>query len=83
MVPLAQEVLDKLASGDRAGGSQGFLNIVQFTEVGKGNMNWPELLRAAEGAGVGFFFIEQDDTYGRDPFDCIADSRAYLRSIGY
>ena len=46
-------------------------------------MNWPELLPAAIDAGAEYFFIEQDDTYGRDPFDCIADSRAYLKSIGY
>ena len=46
-------------------------------------MNWPELLPAANAAGAEYFFIEQDDTYGRDPFDCIADSRAYLASLGY
>ena len=60
-----------------------FVNIVEFAEVGQGNMNWPELLPASIEAGAEFFFIEQDMTYGRDPFDCIADSRAYLKSIGY
>ncbi|MDO5534445.1 MAG: TIM barrel protein [Propionibacteriaceae bacterium] len=83
VVPVPQEAVDKMMSGDRAGGFQGFLNIAQFAEVGQGNMNWPELLPAAKAAGAEFFFIEQDDTYGRDPFDCIADSRAYLKSIGY
>ncbi|MCL3791002.1 sugar phosphate isomerase/epimerase, partial [Actinomyces sp. AC-18-1] len=34
-------------------------------------------------AGAEFYLIEQDLTYGRDPFDCIRDSREYLRSIGY
>ena len=60
-----------------------FTNLVQFAEVGQGNMNWPELLPAGEAAGAEYFFIEQDDTYGRDPVACIAESRAYLRSIGY
>ena len=83
VVPVPQEAVDKMMSGDVAGGFQGFLNIAQFAEVGQGNMNWPELMPAAEAAGAEFFFIEQDDTYGRDPFDCIADSRAYLKSIGY
>lgn len=83
VVPVPQEVVDKMTSGDFAGGFQGFLNIAQFAEVGQGNMNWPELLPAAIDAGAEYFFIEQDDTYGRDPFDCIADSREYLRSIGY
>lgn len=83
VVPVAQEVVDLFAEGKFAEGFQGFLNIAQFAEVGSGNMNWPKLLPAAEAAGAEFFFIEQDETYGRDPFDCIADSRAYLKSIGY
>ncbi len=83
VVPVSQETVDKMASGDFAGGFQGFLNIAQFAEVGQGNMNWPALLPASLDAGAEFFFIEQDETYGRDPFDCIADSRAYLASIGY
>jgi sugar phosphate isomerase/epimerase len=60
-----------------------FTNLVQFAEVGQGNMNWPRLLPAAEAAGAEYFFIEQDDTYGRDPVTCIAESRTYLKSIGY
>ena len=83
VVPVAQEVVDLLSAGKFAEGFQGFLNIAQFAEVGQGNMNWPKLLPAAEAAGAEFFFIEQDETYGRDPFDCIADSRAYLATIGY
>ena len=83
VVPVSQSTIDKMASGDFAGGFSEFLNLAQFAEVGHGNMNWPALLPAAIDAGAEFFFIEQDDTYGRDPFDCIADSRAYLASIGY
>lgn len=83
VVPVAQEVVDAFEAGNFAEGFQGFLNIAQFAEVGSGNMNWPKLLPASEAAGAEFFFIEQDETYGRDPFDCIADSRAYLKSIGY
>lgn len=60
-----------------------FLALAQFAEVGQGNMNWPELLPAAEEAGAEYFLIEQDDTYGRDPIDCIRESREYLASIGY
>ena len=60
-----------------------YKNIVEFAEVGSGNMNWPELLPAANEAGAEYFFVEQDMTYGRDPMDCLKDSREYLRSIGY
>ena len=83
VVPLPQEVVDLMIEGNMAEGFQGFLNIAQFAEVGSGNMNWPKLLPASEAAGAEYFFIEQDELYGRDPFDCIADSRAYLKSIGY
>ena len=59
VVPVSQETVDKMASGDFAGGFQGFLNIAQFAEVGQGNMNWPALLPASLDAGAEFFFIEQ------------------------
>ncbi len=83
VVPLPQSAIDAFASGDQAAGFQAFLNLAQFAEVGAGNMNWPALLPAAEKAGAEFFFVEQDETYGRDPYDCLSDSREYLRSIGY
>lgn len=60
-----------------------FALLPQFAEVGAGNMNWPEILPVALEAGAEHFFVEQDELYGRDPFDCLADSRGYLRSIGY
>lgn len=83
VVPLAPSAMDLLAEGDMAGFFQEFLSIAQFAEVGSGNMNWPALLPAAKDAGAEFFFVEQDETYGRDPFDCLKDSRDYLKSIGY
>lgn len=83
VTPLPQQAVDLMLSGNMVEGFQAFLNIAQFAEVGQGNMNWPKLLPAAIDAGAEYFFIEQDETYGRDPFDCIADSRAYLKGIGY
>lgn len=80
---LPQEAIDLFEAGKFAEGYDKFVNIIQFAEVGQGNMNWPKLLPAAIKAGAEYFFIEQDMTYGRDPFDCISDSRKYLKSIGY
>lgn len=80
---LPQEALDLMMEGKIEEGYDKFVNIIQFAEVGQGNMNWPKLLPAAIDAGAEYFFIEQDLTYGRDPWDCIADSREYLKSIGY
>ena len=33
--------------------------------------------------GAEYFLIEQDDSYGRDPFDCLKDSRDHLIELGY
>lgn len=83
VVPLPPESLELLGAGKREEFMAVFTNIAQFAEVGSGNMNWLAILPAAEAAGAEFFFIEQDDTYGRDPFDSVAQSRRYLASIGY
>lgn len=80
---LPQEAVDLMTAGNIAEGYDKFVNIIEFAEVGQGNMNWPDLLPAAKEAGAEYFFIEQDMTYGRDPFDCIRDSREYLASIGW
>lgn len=80
---LPQEAIDLMSSGNIMEGYEKFVNIIEFAEVGQGNMNWPDLMPAAKDAGAEYFFIEQDMTYGRDPFDCIKDSREYLASIGW
>ena len=83
VVPLPPSAMELLEKGDMGAFMAAFTNIAQFAEVGSGNMNWPKLLPAALDAGAEYFFVEQDDTYGRDPYDCLTDSREYLRSIGY
>lgn len=83
VVPLPPEGNELLQKGDFAGFWDMFIKLSQFAEVGAGNMNWPEILPAALEAGAEYFLIEQDETYGRDPFDCVRESREYLASIGY
>lgn len=85
VAPLPQDAVAKMQAGemDMREFFGIFVGLAQFAEVGQGNMNWPALLPAAEKAGAEYFLIEQDETYGRDPLDCIRESREYLRSIGY
>lgn len=85
IAPLPEEEYKKFEAGeiDMKAFYDVFLSLAQFAEVGQGNMDWPKLLPAAEKAGAEYFLIEQDLTYGRDPVDCIRDSREYLKSIGY
>lgn len=50
--------------------------------VGDGNMNFDGILKAACDTNVKYAFVEQDDCYGENPFDCLEKSLAYLRSRG-
>ncbi|MDO3408411.1 sugar phosphate isomerase/epimerase [Saccharibacillus sp. CPCC 101409] len=62
---------------------QKFLNMVQFAELGQGSLDIKGIIEAGAASGVNYFLIEQDDTYGRDPFVCLEESAEYLRQIGY
>lgn len=84
---IAAPTLENLEMSDEERGMsahQYFLHeIVQYAEVGAGNINWADVLPAAVEAGTEYIFVEQDETYGRDPFDSVRESRDYLRSIGW
>ncbi len=54
----------------------------RFAEIGEGNLNWPAILSAAKDAGVEWYCVEQDDCYGRDPFDCLKTSLENLHEMG-
>jgi sugar phosphate isomerase/epimerase len=80
MPPAAMELL---AAGDFAGFMGAFRDIVQFAEVGQGTLDWPAIVEQALASGAEYLFVEQDDTYGRDPFESLAMSRDHLVSLGY
>ncbi|WP_156291820.1 sugar phosphate isomerase/epimerase family protein [Oceanobacillus salinisoli] len=60
-----------------------FTNLIEFAEVGEGNLDIPAIMAAGLESGAQYFLIEQDDTYGRDPFDCLETSAENLRKLGY
>jgi len=60
-----------------------FSNAVQFAEVGEGNMAMKEIIDTGLACGSEYFLVEQDDQYGRDPFDCLITSRDNLVELGY
>lgn len=55
----------------------------RFAEIGEGNLNWPEILKACEECGVEYLLVEQDNAYGGDAFDCLATSYRNLKAMGY
>ncbi len=53
-----------------------------YAEVGEGNLNWPAILVAAEAGGVAWYLVEQDDCYGKSPFEALAISYRNLKAMG-
>ena len=49
-----------------------------FTEVGNGVIDFKNIFKYADKAGLKYFFVEQDKTPG-DPFDSITKSIAYIK----
>ena len=78
--PSALELRD---AGDMAGFMQAFAGLVQFAEVGKGTIDFAAVIPQAEASGAQYLLVEQDDLYGRDAYDCLADSMSHLRTLGY
>lgn len=60
-----------------------FNEPVRFAELGAGSLPLKACIEAGLDGGAEYFLIEQDDAYGRDPFDCLRDSRDHLIELGY
>ncbi|MBQ3223293.1 MAG: sugar phosphate isomerase/epimerase [Clostridia bacterium] len=56
---------------------------VRFAELGAGSLPLKACIEAGLEGGAEYFLVEQDDSYGRDPFDCLRDSRDHLIALGY
>ncbi|UCD39610.1 MAG: hypothetical protein JSV87_04140, partial [Candidatus Bathyarchaeota archaeon] len=54
----------------------------RFAEIGEGNMNWQAIIEAAEESGVEWYLVEQDNCYGRDPFESLRISHRNLKAMG-
>ncbi|HBM81918.1 MAG TPA: sugar phosphate isomerase/epimerase [Clostridiaceae bacterium] len=51
-----------------------------FAEIGQGNLNWPEILKACRETGVKWYAVEQDTSF-RNPFDSLDMSFKYLEKL--
>jgi len=52
-----------------------------YSEVGEGNLNWPAILAACQEAGTKWYIVEQD-TCQRDPFESLGISLRNLQGMG-
>lgn len=83
IVPVPQEAVDELQKGNMEDFMNAFTNNIQFAELGQGTLDLPAIIEQSIASGARYLLVEQDEQYGRDPFDCLADSRDYLKEAGY
>lgn len=81
--PIPQEAIDGLFKGEMDQFGEYFYNNVEFAELGQGSLDLPTIIQTALDAGTRYLLVEQDDTYGRDPFDSLADSYQWLIDNDY
>ncbi len=54
----------------------------RMAPVGYGELDFEKIISRASDAGAKSLLVEQDFTYGEDPFECLKKSYEYLKSLG-
>jgi sugar phosphate isomerase/epimerase len=80
---LPEAAFGLLETGDIKGFMQEFKNVVQFAEVGEGNLDFPSIIDAAQAAGAQYLLVEQDELYGRTVWDALQTSHDNLVAMGH
>ncbi|MDR7161518.1 sugar phosphate isomerase/epimerase [Arthrobacter sp. BE255] len=80
---LPESAFGMLESGDVAGFMAEFKDVVQFAEVGEGNLDFPAIIPAAQAAGAAYLLVEQDELYGRTVWDALQTSYDNLTAMGH
>ncbi|MFI5084308.1 MAG: sugar phosphate isomerase/epimerase family protein [Actinomycetales bacterium] len=60
-----------------------FRNVVQFAEVGEGNLDFASIIPAAKAAGAQYLLVEQDELYGRTVWEALQTSYDNLKALGH
>jgi sugar phosphate isomerase/epimerase len=80
---MPEDAFQSLLEGDYEAFMRAFQGVVQFAEVGEGNLDFPAIIEQSLSSGAKYLLIEQDDQYGRTAFDCLATSRDNLIRLGF
>ncbi len=54
----------------------------RMAPVGYGELDFEKIIASASASRTKFLLVEQDNTYGEDPFECLKKSYNYLKSLG-
>lgn len=79
---LAPAAFELLQQGDIAGFMTEFKNVVQFAEVGEGNLDFPSIIEHAQAGGAKYLLVEQDELYGRTVWQALQTSYDNLVTLG-
>lgn len=77
------EAFGFLAKGDIRGFMDEFKNVVQFAEVGEGNLDFPSIIEQSQKAGAQYLLVEQDELYGRTVWEALQTSYDNLQGMGF
>lgn len=80
---LPEAAFGMLDNGDFTGFMREFKDVVQFAEVGEGNLDFPSIIEAAQATGARYLLVEQDELYGRTVWEALQTSYDNLIAMGY
>ncbi len=80
---LPESAFGLLDAGDVAGFMTEFKNVVQFAEVGEGNLDFPSIIDHAQAGGAQYLLVEQDELYGLTVWEALQTSHGNLVAMGF
>lgn len=80
---IPQEAVDAIFKGEIEKFRNAFDNLIEFAELGTGTLPLKEIIEESLTSGVRYLLVEQDDTYGVDPFESLKVSYDHLIELGY
>lgn len=83
IAPIPDEAFSALYQGDFVKFMTAFNDVIEFAELGTGSLPLKEIIEESISSGVRYLLVEQDDTYGVDPFESLKISRDHLLELGY
>jgi sugar phosphate isomerase/epimerase len=80
---LGDEAFAALGRGDVPGFMAAFAGVVEFAEVGEGNLDFTAIIEESIRIGARYLLVEQDDLYGRTALECLKTSHDNLVALGF
>ncbi|HEY5221640.1 MAG TPA: sugar phosphate isomerase/epimerase [Microbacteriaceae bacterium] len=80
---ISASAFDELDAGDRTAFNAELATVVQFAEVGEGNLDFASIIPVSQQIGAQYLLVEQDEHYGRTPLECLQTSYDNIVALGY